>query len=331
MAGTATPNFTVGGVHVNAPLTQLSLGYHPQGMVAEQVFPVISVAHESDLYYHWDKGESFRVGRSDGTASLRADRTAAKRLNFGATLDSYQAQEYALEDSISDREAANQDTPLQLAASKIRRLQDLVLLDYEIRVATIATTTTNYASTNFATLSGASQWNNSGFASLGTTGAGHSVIATNIFTGKNAVRAATGGLVPNTIVIPYAVAMVIANDPGLIDLIKYTRSDLLVEDLLPPVLWGMKVLIPRAEYTAGVEGEAVTLTDVWGKNVVLCYVNPNPGLDSLTFGSTFRSRPWQVKTYREEREDMTVYRPSIVQAEKLVTADCAYLINACIA
>ena len=329
MAGTATPNFTVGSVHVNGPLTQLSLGYHPQGMIAEQVFPVLAVNHESDLYYKWDKGQAFRVGRSDGSASLRADRSRAKRLNFGATLDSYTAQEYALEDTISDREAANQDTPLNLAASKIRRLQDLILMDYELRVANIATTTGNYAAANFTTLAGANQWNNASFVS--NTNGQHSVIAGEIFTGKNAVRASTGGLVPNTIVIPYAVAMVVANDPGLIDLIKYTRSDLLVEDLLPPRLWGMDVLIPRGEYTAGVEGEAVTLSDVWGKNVVMFYKDPNPGLDSLTFGLTMRARPWQVKTYREEAEDSTVYRPSFVQAEKLVTADCAYLINACIA
>lgn len=329
MSGTATPNYTVGGVHVSAPLTQLSLGYHPSGMIAEQVFPPLPVQHENDLYYAWDKGQAFRVGRSDGTASLRADKTKAKRLNFGATLKSYIAYEYALEDTVSDREAANADTQLNLAASKIRRLQDLIMTDYEIRIATTATTAANYASANKTTLSGANQWNNSSFTS--TTNGQHSVIAGEIFTGKNAVRASTGGLVPNTIIIPYAVAMVLANDPGLIDLIKYTRSDLLVEDLLPPMLWGMKVLIPRAEYTSGVEGEAVTLSDVWGKNVVMAYVNPNPGLDSLTFGSTFRSRPWQVKTYRDETTDETVYRPSFVQAEQLITADCAYLIAACIA
>lgn len=329
MAGSPGPNFTVTGVHVNAPLTQLSIGYHPQGLVAEQVFPVLAVSHESDLYYKWDKGQAFRVGRSDGAGSLRADKAVAKRRNYGATLDSYLAQEYALEDSVSDREAANADSPLNLAASKIRRLQDEIMLDYEIRVATIATTTGNYASSNFTTLSGANQWNNASFAS--TTNGQHSVIAGEIYTGKNAVRASTGGLIPNTMVIPYAVAMVMANDPGLVDLVKFTQPNLLVEDLLPPRLWGMDVLIPRAEFEANVEGEAFSASDVWGKNIVLFYKDPNPGLDSLTYGLTMRARPWQVKTYREEKTDETVYRPNFVQAEKLVAADCAYLINACIA
>lgn len=326
---TNSPAFTVGSVHVNAPLTQLSLGYHPQGLVAESVFPPLAVNHESDLYYFWDKGQAFRIGRSDGTASLRADKSRPKMMEFGATLKSYLAQEFALEAAVSDREVANADAPLNLAASKIRRLQDLVMLDYEVRVATAATTTGNYSASNYVTLSSSNQWNNASFTS--TTNGQHSIIAGEIYTGQNAVRQATGGLVPNTMIVPYQVAMVIANDPGLIDLVKYTRADLLVEGLLPPRLWGMDVLIPRAPYTTSVEGEAASYSDVWGKNVVLFYKDPNPGLDSLTFGLTFRARPWQVKTYRDEFTDSTIYRPSFVQAEQLVSADCAYLINACIA
>jgi hypothetical protein len=125
--------------------------------------------------------------------------------------------------------------------------------------------------------------------------------------------------------------MVMANDLGLVDLVKYTKSDLLVESLLPPVLWGMRVLIPTAQYNSAVEGEAAALTDIWGKNVWMGYVDPNPGLDSLTYGLIFRARPWQVKQWRDESVDTTYYRPSIVQAEKLVAADCGYLIQNAIA
>ncbi len=46
-----SPNFTVRSAHVNVPLTQFSVGYHPLGMIAEQVFPVVPVSNESDYYY----------------------------------------------------------------------------------------------------------------------------------------------------------------------------------------------------------------------------------------------------------------------------------------
>lgn len=327
MAGTAPTNYTVGNVHVSVPLSQMSIGYHPTGMVAEQVMPVVPVAHENDLYYKWDKGQAFRLDRTDGYGSQRADKARPKMLNFGATLASYIASEFALETAISDRERANADSALALEISKTRRVQDLVLLDQEVRVATICLATAN--NSGYVTLSGANQWNSSSFASQ--TNGQHSVIQGEIETGKESIRKATGGLLPNLIVIPRAVAAVLYNDVGLFDIVKYTNPSLMVSNLLPATLWGMKVVIPTAVYQTTDEGEAFSGSDVWGKNVWMGYVEGSPGLDSLTFGCIFRSRPWQVKSYRDEQTDTTIYRPSIVQAEQLVASDCGYLIQSCIA
>ncbi len=330
MAGIPPPNFTSGNVHVSATLSQMSIGYHPTGMIAEQVFPVMKVSHENDLYYVWDKGQAFRVDRTDGYGTLRADRARAKKMQFGAALKSYQAFEFAEEVDVSYRELANADSVLQLQLSKVRRAQDHVLLDQEIRVANLLTTTGNYAAANFTTNSGTSQWNNAAFVS--TTNGAHAVIKAQVETGKEAIRKATGGLLPNTIVIPRAVAAIMYNDPGLADLIKYSPGmNLLASDILPENLWGMKVLIPTTVYQTTNEGEAFSGSDVWGKNVVLAYVNPNPGIDALTTGLIFRVRDWQVKQYRDEFTDTTIYRPSLVQTEQAVAFDCSYLIKNAVA
>lgn len=324
-----SPNFTVRSAHVNVPLTQFSVGYHPLGMIAEQVFPVVSVSNESDYYYFWDKGQAFRVERSDGKGSLRADGTRPKLVNFGATLKTYTAEEFAMETRITDRERANADNALALEQSKVRRVQDLLYIDYEIRVAAALTTAATYPAANVATLSGTSQWNNASFASQ--TGNQHSIIKANIEAGKEAIRKATGGLLPNTIVIPRAVAAVMYNDVGLADIVKYTAPNLMVDDLLPQTLWGMRVLIPTVPFTTSAEGENPAMSDVWGKNVILMYRDPNPGLDALTLGLTLRQRPWQVKQYRDEQIDATFYRPGFVQAEQLVAPDCGYLLQNVIA
>ena len=324
-----SPNFTVRSAHVNVPLTQFSVGYHPLGMIAEQVFPVVPVSNESDYYYFWDKGQAFRVERGDGKGSLRADGTRPKLLNFGATLKTYTAEEFSIETRITDRERANADNALALEQSKVRRVQDVLYIDYEIRVAGALTNAATYPAANVVTLSGTSQWNNASFASQ--TGNQHSVIKANIEAGKEAVRKATGGLLPNTIIIPRAVAAVMYNDVGLADIVKYTAPNLMVDDLLPQTLWGMRVLIPTVPFTTSAEGEAPVMSDVWGKNVILLYRDPSPGLDSLTLGLTLRQSPWQVKQYRDEQIDATFYRPSFVQAEQLVAPDCGYLIQNVIA
>jgi hypothetical protein len=330
MAGTPTPNYTVRGVHINQALSSMSVGYHPQGMIAEQIFPVVPVQHESDDYYFWDKGQRFRVDRTDGKASLRADGARARQMNFGAVPKTYTCEEYAYETFITDRQRANADAALQLEITKTRAVQDLVLLDQELRIANLVMNPAN--NTNSVTLSGTSQWNNASFVSQPTSGPAFSNIKLALDTGMEAIRQATGGLDPNVIVITKPVARVMSRDIGLVDYVKYTHSDLLVAGLLPPNLWGMKVVIPGATYTNTVEGEAVTsFTDVYGKNVWLGYVAPQPGLDILTYGAIFRSREWQVKQWRDEAIDTTFYRPSFVQTEQLIAPDCGYLIQNAVA
>ena len=321
---------TVGNVHVSAPLTQLSVGYHPMGMIAEQIFPVIRVQHENDLFYTWDFAQAFRLERTDGYDDERADGTEARTENYGATLSSYIAKEFARRTTVTDRERANADSVLQLETSKIRRTQDKILLNQELRVANLLTTTSNYLSANFVTLAGTNQWNNASFASQST--AVQSQIKKNLDDGKEAIRTATGGLEANTIIIPAAVARVMARDVGIFEQVKYTHPDLLVGGYLPPTLWGMKVLMPTAGYVSAVEGETVTTaTDIWGKNVILAYVNPTPGVDSITASAIFRSRDWQVKTWRDEAIDTTYYQASIIQAEQIIAKPAVYLIQNAIA
>lgn len=329
MAGTNPGNFTVRGVHINQALQNLSIGYHPANMVAEQVFPVLPVQHESDVYWFWDKGQAFRQERSDGKGTLRADGARAKEANFGGTAKSYIAEEWALETFITDRERANADSALNLEAGKIRRIQDLVLLDQEQRVANLLTTPGNYPAGNTVTLSGTGQWNNASFASQSS--ATQSIIESNIDAGREAIRLATGGLEPTHIIIPRAVARVMKRDVGVRDQIKYTDPSVLVGGHLPPQLWGLNVVMPGAVATQSAEGETPTMVDVWGKNVMLLYVNPSPGLDALTFGYVFRQRPWKVEQWRDEPTSKTYYRASLVQTEQLVAADCAYLIQNAIA
>ena len=53
---------TPGDVHVNTPLTQISIAYLQQQdqFVAAQVCPVIPVAKQSDRYYVYNRGDFFR-------------------------------------------------------------------------------------------------------------------------------------------------------------------------------------------------------------------------------------------------------------------------------
>jgi hypothetical protein len=329
MPAIASPQSTVGSVHQSTPLTNFSLGYHPSedGFIADQIFPVVPVTHETDLFYKWDLASAFRVEQSDGYGTLVADGAAAPVEDFGFTIDSYTAQAFARAVTVTDRQLRNADSVLNLQYAKTRRAQSKIMLDMEIRVAATLTTAANFASANTSTLSGTAQWNNASFASQ--TANVQSVIKKNIDDACEAIRLASGQK-PNTIIIPEAVRRVMSRDVGLMDEIKWTTGGLTKAangDIIGDSLFGLKVLNPWTPYTTAIEGEpaANPLTDIWGKNLIIAYVAPTPGIDSPALGYIFRQRPWMVRSWRDERISTTFYEASIIQAEKQTSNIMGYL------
>jgi len=303
---------TVRDVHVDQALTNLSIGYHPAGMVAERVAPVAKVSKESDKYYIWDRSSAFRVSAS-GIMSLRPDKSEAKEVDFGLSTSTYTAEEYALKVLISDREKDNADSVLKLRESKLRRVQDLLLLEQEIRVATLLTTSSN--------------WDSNHYGDPGNWGTGTPTIEADIDDAKEVVRKAIG-LEPNVIIIPAQVAKVIKRDSTVRDLIKYTHSDLLVNGDLPPRLWNMEVVIPGATYTSSVEGaSSITYSNVWGNHVVLLYVNRESPIDAPNSVKIFRARDWEVRAWREEKLRSEAIEVSVIQDEVLASNISGYLLT----
>lgn len=319
----------VNEVHIDAALTNIATGYHPTGLIAEKIFPIISVKKESDKYYEWNKGEAFRVPDS----TLRADGTRSKTVGFSLSTSTYSAEEYALNVEVTDRQKENADSVINLRSAKTRRVKDLLALDQEIRVATLITTQGNWASTNRVQLSGTQQWNNASYDNAVVA----SSIEGRIDTAKEAVRTQTGGHEPNVIIIPSLVAKTVKKDSKIRDLIKYTHADLLIDGDLPPKLWGMDVIIPKASKNTNKEGNSTqTLSDVWGKHVVLLYVTPNATVDEISAGYIFRVSnsahfPWGVRTWREEDRKAEIIEVEVCQDEKLISNVAGYLVEDCIA
>lgn len=103
----------------------------------------------------------------------------------------------------------------------------------EQRVASIFTNLDNYASGNKVTLSGSAQWSHADYTGN---------IAKEIDAAKEVVRKKIGRR-PNTIIIPEAVADVMKNNDSIIELMKYTKGDMLENGDLPKVIRGLKTVI----------------------------------------------------------------------------------------
>lgn len=309
----------VGDVHVDAALTNLSVNYDPlsMGYVAEQVARVINVVKESDKYYLWDRPSAFRV-----PTDLRADGGESNETDTALTTTTYQCEEYALKTKVTDRQVANADNVLNLRANKMRYVQNLELIAQEKRVATLLTTTANFASGHYSTLSGTDQWDNASF-----TGS----IEAKLDDAKEVVRKAIG-MEPNVLVVPAAVAKVMKRDAAIRELIKYTQNNLLVNGDLPPTMFNMRVLIPTAINVTSIKGASSdTYADIWGKDVVLAYVPSGGALDTPALSYILRSRNFQVKSWRDEPIASEWIEVGVVQDEIMPANMAGYVYKAVIA
>ena len=53
-------------LHIDTPLTNLTIGYRPVGLIADQIYPIVPVTKQNDFYYVWPRQEWLRVRNAEG-------------------------------------------------------------------------------------------------------------------------------------------------------------------------------------------------------------------------------------------------------------------------
>lgn len=308
-------------VHIDALLSNLARLYRPTEFIADSVSPYLDVNHESDVYPVWTQGDFYGTDVDD----LVPDRSPVKMVEIGHTTARYQCQRRELGWDISDRERKNQDAPLNLERNKQVATFGRLMLKREIRVATSVRKTTNGG----GLLQGANA------AALWSTAATTS-IESDVRTGREGVRLAIG-IRPNTIVIPEAVASGMETNTTLNNKLIYTYGDANnrpqlsdVFPLLPPVLFGMKTVVPGLIQNTAHEGQAESYSDVWGKSVRLLYITGGPAIEIPSVAYTFRSEQLTTRTWRDDELRKQNYAIGQTIDEEIVAPNAGYEIGACI-
>src|SRR5512144_1987146 len=98
------PQPTQGAVHVDSVLTNISVAYMnaTSNFIASQVFPVVTVPKQTDVYFTYTKADWFR-----DEARLRADSTESAGSGYGLSTASYSCDVFALHKDIGDQVRAN--------------------------------------------------------------------------------------------------------------------------------------------------------------------------------------------------------------------------------
>lgn len=230
------PNPTQSDLHVNAPLTNISVAYIPKAgdYFARKIFPKVPVQKQSDLYWKWSKSDWRRtdvVRRAPGTESVG--------VGWNYTTDSYYAHVYAVHRDIDDQVRANADSNFHLDSESTKFLTNQLLLKQEKDWIDTYFKTGVWATEYTGVASGVGageflQWND-----------GASDPIQDVSTWKLAYRLLTG-YDPSFMVLGAEALIALKSHPDIIDRIKFTQRGVVTTDLLQSLFDIPKIYIPLA-------------------------------------------------------------------------------------
>jgi len=309
------PQPTPSDVHINAPLTNISIAYlqDQNEFISDKVFPNLPVAKQSDSYFTYDKKQWFRT---DAQPRGLSQESAGSGYTLGS--ESYNCEVKALHKDIDDQLRANTDAPLNMDRDATEFVTRGMLLRREKDWATRYFKTGLWTGTTTGTdIVPGVLWDVAGSVPIKDTRA------------QITEMKKLTGFKPNTWVLGEEVWGVLQDNADFLDRISVTQRKMVNTDLLASVLGIDRVMIAGAvEDTAG-EGAAASMDFVFGKNCLLCYSAPRPSLLLPTAGYTFswsgylgaggngtrvsRFRIPQIKSDRVEGE--TAYDQKVVATD----------------
>lgn len=312
---------------VDPVLTNLARRYQAQGFIYEQLVARQPVSQLTGIYPVFDR----RYWTGLATDPETKDRAPAREVDFSWDVETFIAKEYALKVSITQLERDQANPALRLEQSKNDFLSQQMYIAREKRLATLlsdpaVTTGGGLTSGNSAAIG--TKWDTA-------TSNPEADVRAGVLAIYNAI-----GYTPNVVVIPYPVAYYLATQHGTDTFrgqIIYTgdvEQDLSQApgSILPPMLWGMRVVIPMGvQDTTAHEGAASpTYNETWGKDVRLLRVDPGAPWGSPSVVYALQHTPLTTERWDQKDPDITYIRQNERVAEKVVAPDAGYVLRAAI-
>lgn len=278
---------TLGDVHVNRPLTNLSVGYvqDQQDFVSQTIFPAVPVPNKSDVYFVYNRGDFFR-----DNMQKRAPGTPAAAGGYKLTTKTYIADVWAIKKIIDDQIRANSDSPLQPDRDATFWLTQQALVNRDVNWVSAYFTTglwgTDMVGQATADATHVKYWNLSGSTPI-----------EDVLAGQIAIKKATGYW-PNCLVLGAQVFTTLLTNAEIIDRLKYgqtapgpvvvTTTDLAALFKVKRVVVASAIKTTTAE-DANVDSDTLpdTFDFIAGKNAFLGYAADSPGIFQPSAGYTF--------------------------------------------
>ena len=271
------PLLTPSAVHVDQPLTNLTLAYaqSQENFIADKVFPTVGVSKQSDKYYLYDRANMNRTG----DVEKLAPRTEVNRIGMTLSTSSYFADVYGLGMDFDEQTLANEDAMLDIRSAGAETLAMRLMIHREEQFASNFFVASQWGTDN--TLSGTSQW--SDYTNSDPIDA--------VTLARRTVQLGSGGFKPNTMVVGKEVRDKLINHPDVLARLNggatVTNTALVTDAKLAEIFEVENFYVMEAVKNSSVEGVAESNAFIGGKHAMLCYTPNNAGLMSPAAGLTF--------------------------------------------
>lgn len=258
------------------------------GFIADDLFPPVIVSKEQFKVYQYDTS-NYRV-----RDTRKSSKAAADSIDYGVFTRDATAMLHKLDAEWDPNDADQFDAVVaNLEQDCALTIMEGLMLYKETEAATLATTAGNYNSANTATLGAGATWIVAGGDPL-----------SDIKTARAAVRASSGGKIPNAAALSQTTYDALKSSPIFIDLMKYTvvaPSDEQFKGMLKSWLGVQFLSIGQALKNTNVEGNATqTLSDVWDDSLVFYVKNDSVSPKTMRYGANYIYN--QMYTYRWQDE-----------------------------
>jgi Phage major capsid protein E len=331
------PNPAQSDLHVNVPLTNVSVAYiqSPSEYIANKVFPQVPVQKQSDLYWKYSKSDWRRTD-----VQRRAPGTESPGVGWKFDTDSYFCHVYAVHKDIDDQVRANADSNFRLDSDATKFITNQLLLKRDLDWANAYFKTGVWSTDRTGVASGPNssqfvQWDQAGSDPIADVA-------------KYTIdfRELTG-FSPNTMVVGANTMRVLKNHPDILDRIKYTQKGVITEDLIAGLFGVQKLLVSYATSTAvaeindaDVQDAAATYSFIANsKAALLCHTPSAPSLMTPAAGYTFtwngyaagNSQGIRVKSFRQEHIASDRVEAEMTYDMKVIAPDMGVFLAAAVA
>lgn len=303
---------------VNKLLTNISNKIVPEGYISEMILPLVQVKKSTGLLGAY------------GTSHLRIETTLTGGKNKYPQIDTrqystqtYTIQKHGLSDIVTEEDKANVEAPFDAEVDTTDELITKLWLGKEKGLADTLTDTA--VLTQNVTLSGTSQYNDYDNSDpLANFATARSVIFNSV------------GKAPDTAIMSYDVWNIIRYHPAFLTALGYKdqRPGGLSTDELAKAMDVKRLLVSDAVYDSAKEGQASSISLVWGKHIIFAVAPTSGAKRQVSLGYRFQQFGGPRRVFKHDVKDPPMATKVLVDDsyEQLVsTALAGYLIKDAVA